>query len=119
MIITDSRSSGYRLSMQPTDLSAASSNAVSGSFTVVSLNIHKGLSPLNRRVIVHDIRHALHALSPELVFLQEVQDAHVRHAARFADWPVEAQSRYLAGALWPEVHYGRNEIGRASCRERV
>ena len=110
MIIADSRSSGYWLSMQPTDISAASSPAATDSFTAVSLNIHKGLSPLNRRVIVHDIRHALHALGPELVFLQEVQDAHDRHAARFADWPVEAQSRYLAGALWPEVHYGRNAI---------
>ena len=84
--------------------------AAAATFSVVSLNLHKGLSPLNRRVIIHDVRHELHALAPELLFLQEVQDAHARHAARFAEWPVEAQSRFLAGSLWPEVHYGRNAV---------
>ncbi len=83
---------------------------MSNTFSLVSLNLHKGLSPLNRRVIVHEVRRELHALAPELVFLQEVQDEHARHAARFAEWPLEAQSRFLAGALWPEVHYGRNAV---------
>ena len=79
-------------------------------FSVLSLNIHKGLSPLNRRVIVHDLRDRLHAASPDIVFLQEVQDAHDRHLARRADWPALAQSSYLAGNLWPEIHYGRNAV---------
>jgi endonuclease/exonuclease/phosphatase family metal-dependent hydrolase len=79
-------------------------------FSVLSLNIHKGLSPLNRRVILHDLRAELHARSPDIVFLQEVQDAHARHAARHADWPALAQSRFLAEGLWPEVHYGRNAV---------
>ena len=79
-------------------------------FSILSLNIHKGLSPLNRRVMVHELRAELHALSPDIVFLQEVQDAHARHAARHADWPVEAQSRFLSEGLWPEVHYGRNAV---------
>ena len=85
-------------------------SAAANTFSLVSLNLHKGLSPLNRRVIVHEVRRELHALAPELVFLQEVQDEHARHAARFADWPMQAQSRFLAGALWPEVHYGRNAV---------
>ena len=79
-------------------------------FSVLSLNIHKGLSPLNRRVIVHELRDELRALSPDIVFLQEVQDAHARHAARHSDWPVLAQSRFLAEGLWSEVHYGRNAV---------
>ena len=79
-------------------------------FSVLSLNIHKGFSPLNRRIMLHDLRERLHALSPDIVFLQEVQDAHSRHAARHADWPVLAQSRFLAEGLWPEVHYGRNAV---------
>ena len=86
--------------------------AATATFSVVSLNLHKGLSPLNRRVIIREVRHELHALAPELLFLQEVQDAHTGHAARFADWPAEAQSRFLAGGLWPEVHYGRNAVYR-------
>jgi endonuclease/exonuclease/phosphatase family metal-dependent hydrolase len=79
-------------------------------FSVLSLNIHKGLSPLNRRVILHDLRTELHALSPDIVFLQEVQDAQTLHAKRHADWPPLAQSRFLAEGLWPEVHYGRNAV---------
>ena len=77
-------------------------------FSVLSINLHKGLSPLNRRVIVHGVRLRLHALNPDIVFLQEVQDTHDRHARRHADWPGEAQSAFLAGSLWPEVHYERN-----------
>ena len=79
-------------------------------FSILSFNIHKGLSPFNRRVIVHDLRERLHALSPDIVFLQEVQDAHASHAARHADWPLLTQSRFLAEGLWPEVHYGRNAV---------
>jgi endonuclease/exonuclease/phosphatase family metal-dependent hydrolase len=79
-------------------------------FSILSFNIHKGLSPLNRRVIVHDLRARLHALSPDIVMLQEVQDAHSSNAARHADWPLLAQSRFLAAELWPEVHYGRNSV---------
>ena len=80
------------------------------SFSVASLNIHKGLSPLNRRVIVHDVKAELDALKPDVVFLQEVQDRHTRHAQRFTDWPAQEQSRFLAAAHWPEVHYARNAV---------
>ena len=40
---------------------------------VVTLNIHKGLSQFNRRMVIHELREGLRALSPDLVFLQEVQ----------------------------------------------
>ena len=39
---------------------------------VVTLNIHKGLSQFNRRMVIHELREGLRALSPDLVFLQEV-----------------------------------------------
>ncbi|MFN0159783.1 MAG: endonuclease/exonuclease/phosphatase family protein [Burkholderiales bacterium] len=79
-------------------------------FSVLSLNMHKGLSPLNRRVTVHDLRERLHRMSPDIVFLQEVQELHEHHAARLSDWPSLAQSRFLAHDIWPEVHYGRNAV---------
>lgn len=80
------------------------------SFSVASLNIHKGLSPLNRRVIVHDLKIELDALKPDVVFLQEVQGRDARHAKRFADWPAQEQGHFLAGSHWPEVHYARNAV---------
>ena len=53
---------------------------------VVTLNIHKGLSTFNRRMVIHELREGLSALKPDLVFLQEVQGLNQRHARRFAAW---------------------------------
>jgi endonuclease/exonuclease/phosphatase family metal-dependent hydrolase len=76
---------------------------------VVTLNIHKGLSHFNRRVVIHDLREGLRALDPDLVFLQEVQGLNDRHALRFASWPGEPQHEFLAQARWQHA-YGRNRV---------
>ena len=76
---------------------------------VVTLNIHKGLSQFNRRMVIHELREGLRALSPDLVFLQEVQGLNQRHALRFAAWPGEAQHAFLAGEELRHV-YGRNRV---------
>jgi endonuclease/exonuclease/phosphatase family metal-dependent hydrolase len=76
---------------------------------VVTLNIHKGLSQFNRRVVIHDLREGLRALEPDLVFLQEVAGLNQRHALRFAAWPGEAQHEFLAGDELQHV-YGRNRV---------
>ena len=76
---------------------------------VVTLNIHKGLSQFNRRMVIHELREGLRALSPDLVFLQEVQGLNQRHALRFAAWPGEAQQVFLAGGELQHV-YGRNRV---------
>jgi endonuclease/exonuclease/phosphatase family metal-dependent hydrolase len=76
---------------------------------VVTLNIHKGLSQFNRRMVIHELREGLRALRPDLVFLQEVQGLNQRHARRFAAWPDEAQHAFLAGEELQHV-YGRNRV---------
>ena len=76
---------------------------------VVTLNIHKGLSQFNRRMVIHELREGLRALLPDLVFLQEVQGLNRRHAVRYASWPGEAQHAYLAGDELQHV-YGRNRV---------
>ncbi|MBE9609321.1 endonuclease/exonuclease/phosphatase family protein [Chitinilyticum litopenaei] len=76
---------------------------------VASYNIHKGLSPLNRRLVLHDVRAALSGLAPDVLFLQEVQGEHLRHAARFEHWPSEPQHEFLAGDDWLAT-YGRNAV---------
>ena len=76
---------------------------------VVTLNIHKGLSQFNRRMVIHELREGLRMLQPDLVFLQEVQGLNQRHALRFATWPGQAQHEYLAGDELKHV-YGRNRI---------
>ena len=76
---------------------------------IVTLNIHKGLSQFNRRLVIHELREGLRALEPDLVFLQEVQGLNERHALRFAAWPVTPQHEFLAGSDWQHV-YGLNRV---------
>jgi len=76
---------------------------------VVTLNIHKGLSQFNRRMVIHELREGLNMLEPDLVFLQEVQGLNERHALRFASWPSAPQHEYLKQDGW-EYAYGLNRV---------
>ncbi|MEZ5727757.1 MAG: endonuclease/exonuclease/phosphatase family protein [Burkholderiaceae bacterium] len=68
---------------------------------VATYNIHKGvlneLFGLRRIPVIHELRARLHELSADLIFLQEVQGHHERHARRFEQrWPMEPQDVFLA-----------------------
>ncbi|MDA0224689.1 MAG: endonuclease/exonuclease/phosphatase family protein [Proteobacteria bacterium] len=76
---------------------------------VVTLNIHKGVSQFNRRMVIHELRDGLRALNADLVFLQEVQGLNTRHALRFASWPAAPQHEFLAVDRWQSA-YGKNAI---------
>jgi endonuclease/exonuclease/phosphatase family metal-dependent hydrolase len=76
---------------------------------VVTLNIHKGLSLLNRRMVLHELREGLETLKPDIVFLQEVQGLNQRFALRFAAYPQAPQHVFLAGDGWQHC-YGRNAV---------
>ncbi len=76
---------------------------------VVTLNIHKGLSLFNRRMVIHELREGLRKIDADLVFLQEVQGLHARNALRFGAWPESAQHEFLAGEDWQHA-YGRNAV---------
>ena len=83
---------------------------------VATYNIHKGVTSelfgLRRVTRIHELRARLHELDADLVFLQEVQGRHERHAVRFEHWPRESQHVFLAGATTRkhtfEAAYGRN-----------
>jgi endonuclease/exonuclease/phosphatase family metal-dependent hydrolase len=76
---------------------------------VATLNIHKGLSHFNRRMVIHELRDGLRALDADLVFLQEVQGLNQRHTLRFAGCPPVPQHEFLAGEEWQHA-YGRNAV---------
>jgi endonuclease/exonuclease/phosphatase family metal-dependent hydrolase len=80
------------------------------SLRVLSLNAHKGFTPLNRRFILNELREAVRAVAADLVFLQEVVGTHTRHARRHKDWPAVPQYEYLADTLWTDHAYGRNAV---------
>jgi endonuclease/exonuclease/phosphatase family metal-dependent hydrolase len=75
---------------------------------VVTLNIHKGLSHFNRRMVIHGLRDGLRGLNPDVVFLQEVQGLNQRSTLRFAECP-GPQHEFLAGSEWQHA-YGRNAV---------
>lgn len=77
---------------------------------VLTVNVHKGFSFLNRRFILPELRDAVRAVGADVVFLQEVVGAHERHARRHANWPAAPQYEYLADTLWQQHAYGRNAV---------
>ena len=77
---------------------------------IATYNIHKGFSQFNRRMMVHELRERLRHLSPDIVFLQEVQGLHLGHAERHANWPGQPQHEFLAEDLWSASAYGQNMI---------
>jgi len=80
-----------------------------GQLRVITLNVHKGLSQFNRRMVIHELREGLRALAPDIVFLQEVQGLNERHALRFTAWPQAPQYEFLAEDRWQHA-YGRNAV---------
>jgi endonuclease/exonuclease/phosphatase family metal-dependent hydrolase len=81
---------------------------------VASYNIHKGVlghGPAKRASIL-ELRTALQGLEPDLVFLQEVQFLHQRHANRLSGWPALPQHDFLAQALNMHAAYRTNACTR-------
>ncbi|MDP2027693.1 MAG: endonuclease/exonuclease/phosphatase family protein [Pseudomonadota bacterium] len=77
---------------------------------VASYNIHKGFSHFNRRMVIHELRERLRALSADIVFLQEVQGSHLGHAERIDNWPTQSQHEFLADSVWGDFAYGKNAV---------
>lgn len=77
-------------------------------FTLATYNIHKGMSPLNRKLVIHEVRERLHALDADIVLLQEVQGANAKQEARFADWPTSTQHDHIAEGRYRDIVYGKN-----------
>ncbi len=81
--------------------------------SVATYNIHRGRTQLMRRAMIDDLRDRLHGLSPDIVFLQEVQGAHSRGpGAAHASIALKPQHEYIADSKWREVAYGKNAVYR-------
>ncbi len=77
---------------------------------VLTVNVHKGFSPLNRRYVLPELREAVRAQHADVVFLQEVLGSHSRHGERYPGWSPLPQYEFLADSLWPQFAYGRNAV---------
>lgn len=92
---------------RPVDLAAL---APLTTLRVLTVNVHKGFSPLNRRYVLPELREAVRSHHADVVFLQEVLGSHSRHAERYPGWSPLPQYEFLADSLWPVFAYGRNAV---------
>ncbi len=79
-------------------------------FKVLTVNVHKGFTTFNRRFMLHELREAVRGVAADLVFLQEVQGSHQRHAQRVANFPQVPHYEFLADTIWSQYAYGRNAV---------
>jgi endonuclease/exonuclease/phosphatase family metal-dependent hydrolase len=77
-------------------------------FTVMSMNVHKGLSPLHRHSTIYQLRQNMRSHHPDLLFLQELQQEHRGRVRRFGQWPLTELTHFLSEDFWHHWHYGKN-----------
>ncbi len=83
-------------------------DAIHPPLTVMTVNIHKGFTALNRRFILPELRDAVRKVGADVVFLQEVLGSHQRHQRRFNHFPPGPHYEFLADSIWPQYAYGKN-----------
>lgn len=79
-------------------------------FRILSYNIHKGFSRLNRKYIAEEIRHSIRLINADILFLQEVIGRNDRHHIHYHEWDDDKQLEYLADSVWQHYAYGKNAI---------
>lgn len=84
------------------------SQSNSSRFTVLSMNVHKGLSPLHRHATIYQLRQQMRSHYPDLLFLQELQQEHRGRLRRFEQWPLTELTHFLSEDFWQHWHYGKN-----------
>jgi endonuclease/exonuclease/phosphatase family metal-dependent hydrolase len=91
-------------------MSEIDTNLRATSFTVLTVNTHKGFTSFNRRFILHELREAVREVGADVVFLQEVIGLHEGHSARHDRWPDASHYEFLADSIWADFAYGRNAV---------
>lgn len=76
--------------------------------TLVSYNIHKGMSPLNRHLALNPMAQALGTLGADVLCLQEVQGQNLKRVINDNDYPEQAQHEWFGEYLALSGHYGKN-----------
>ena len=78
--------------------------------TVTTYNIHKGMSPLNRRLRLPQMVDALKRLDTDILFLQEVQGEHPKRRLRMPDFPAEPHGTLIGRELAFACSYGQSAV---------
>ncbi len=73
---------------------------------VLTLNTHKLIAPFSRKYTLFELREALLAVDPDLIFLQEMRGEHPKNQPHAMGSPIEI----LAEDRWPYFIYAANSI---------
>ena len=86
------------------------------SFTVLTINTHKGFTAFNKRFILPELRDAVRTVGADIVCLQEVMGAHEVHPLHVENWPDTTHYEFLAdtmcNAVYPQGHHGNAVLSR-------
>ena len=74
----------------------------------MTMNVHKGVSPLHRHSTVHELRQKMRHHHPDVLFLQEMQQEHRGRMRRFGHWPLMELTHFFSEDFWGDWHYGKN-----------
>lgn len=76
--------------------------------SITTYNIHKGMSPLNRRLQLPQMVDALQHLDTDILFLQEVQGVHRQRQQTVPEFPHEPHGQVIGRRLDFAYSYGQN-----------
>lgn len=77
---------------------------------LLTINLHKGFSPLNKRFVLPELSRCVHSVGADIIFLQEVVGENIHNAAKHRNWPAKPQHEYIAGEAGLDHVYGKNAI---------
>lgn len=77
---------------------------------LLTINLHKGFSPLNRRFVLPQLSRCIKSADADIVFMQEVVGENLQKAAKHSDWPAKPQHEYIAGEAGFNHVYGKNAV---------
>jgi endonuclease/exonuclease/phosphatase family metal-dependent hydrolase len=85
---------------------------MSKTIRILTYNIHKGFGIASFLFVLHKIRDAIEKTDVDLIFLQETQGAHAKHAINVGNWPSQSQCEFIAENNWKHCVYGKNALYR-------
>lgn len=78
-------------------------------FTLLTLNIHQGISAFGSRLILEELRLAVRLAGADVMCLQEVRGARPASTLHPRAEPAP-DYEFLADSMWPQFAYGRNAV---------
>ncbi len=78
--------------------------------SLLTINVHKGFSALNKRFVLPELRDSVHDTGADIIFLQEVVGQNLRKAGKCFGWPSAPQHEYMTEKSGFSHAYCKNAV---------